>query len=380
MSQSTILHSQNNKPELKLNQIISNNENIISEQTNGTLTFYDNQKLNSLEFLKDLNVKRLELQYCKNIIPKLKNEHIQELQICFCNFQNLKDFQLNILEILEFQNYNEDQDATLVQQMLQYTKLKELKLECWKTDLSPLSQLVNICKLSLNSCGISNIDLFKPLTNLTELSLDNNKDINITTISNHKKLTKLWLCSCCLVKIDAIGQLVNLEYLYLDSNENIEITPIQFLTQLKVLWLSDCKSLINIEALRPISKLQELCIEWNSIVYVQPLIDLKQLVKVNVFYNYIVDIKKIEKHHNFDQFKVREQQKPTNLQHRIAKYLKSFYSVITKLRNMRKQQSKQKYFKLIINKCLQNQSDVQAQFIEQAASLIQMLNTFECCQ
>ncbi|CAL6051489.1 Hypothetical_protein [Hexamita inflata] len=104
------------------------------------------------------------------------------------------------------------------------------------------------------------------------------------------------------------------------------------------------------------------------------LIDLKQLVKVNAFYNYIVDIK------NFDQFNVREQQQPAKLQRRIAKYLKSFHSVITKLRNVCKQQSKQKDFKLIINKCLQNQSDVQSQFIEQAASLIQMLNTFECCQ
>ncbi|CAL5988280.1 internalin_A [Hexamita inflata] len=240
-----------------------------------------------------------------------------------------------MLEVLQFINFNQQESKTLTQEIVRFQKLKELHLEGWKINISPLSQMINITSLVLNRCELRSTEALKLLINLKELHLNLNKGVEITSLQYLTKLTKLSLQSC---------------------------------------------NLVNIDALRPLSILQELYINDNKIVFIQPIVGLKLLFKLDAGYNCIKDSDLIKHHQNINQYQI-DSYEPTYEQLLIANTMKDIQNQITNLRNIYKLanylQQQNIIFRSKISEGLRIQYSRQVSFIAQAAYLFKQMNHIE---
>ncbi|CAL5978931.1 leucine-rich_repeat domain-containing protein [Hexamita inflata] len=307
----------------------------------GVLKLEEDLDLKEIEFIQALNIHKLELINCKKIIPKLQSQTIRELIIEQCDIKSLEEFQLNNLEVLILiTEYKFQETSSLVQEMIQFTKLKELVLTGWMVDLgTKFNQITHITRLSLNNCEIRQTKYLSPLTNLQELSLNENK--------------------------------------------RIDITHIQYLVNLRKLQLNQC-GLINLDSLRPLSKLQELDIRENQIVFIQPLAKLEFLTFLNAEINNIIDIEFLERHKNFKQFKFCNKFKPSHYLRKSANIMQLINNPVTSLKYMLEQSNRLKQHCTILKKKMyeyqQQLNDTQKCFIQQTFALFQKLNIFESCQ
>ncbi|CAL6025426.1 leucine-rich_repeat domain-containing protein [Hexamita inflata] len=200
---------------------------------------------------------------------------------------------------------------------------------------------------------------------------------DLSQLSQMTGLIVLYLNDCDLRSTEAIRPLINLTELYLWNNKGVDITSLQFLTNLKILELRKC-NLVSIDALRPLTKLESLDIAENSIVYVQPLTEHKQLSELNARYNQILDGNVIEQHHNFYKFQFTDQKKPTKKERSAANILRSINSPIVSLKSIQKQarsvKSQNNSFRLKVSESLQIQFNNFSQFVARASSLLQQMN------
>ncbi|CAL6095072.1 Conserved_hypothetical protein [Hexamita inflata] len=307
----------------------------------GTLTIYQNQDLKSLDFIRLLKLNKLVLEYCEQMIPKLESQTIKMLKIINCEIESVKDFQLENLEVLEIYNtQNKLESKTLVQEILQFQKLKGLTLYKYITDFSPLSQITRLSKLSLIECNLYSTEALRPLVNLVELNLNSNYDIDITTVQYLTNLTNLSLRCCNLVSLDA---------------------------------------------LRPLKKLEELDIFNNKIVFLQPLIELKQLSKLNASFNQIIDTESIQQHPNFNYFNLDDQDPPTKEELQTAKILRDINSPITSIKQLQLLSNRVKeintvFRQKISQQQLQQSNNTHERLLARAAYLFQTLSSFDDCQ
>ncbi|CAL6054563.1 NEAT_domain-containing leucine-rich repeat protein [Hexamita inflata] len=302
----------------------------------GTLTIHRDSDLKSLDFIRLLKLNELELTYCNNIIPKLESLTINKIKIMDCGIQSVKDFQLENLKVLNIDNYHDKlQSNTLVQEILQFYKLKELTLYNYITDFSPLSQMTKLTKLCLVSCNLRSTGVLRPLINLEELNLNSN---------------------------------------------DIDITALQYLTNLTNLSLRSC-NLVSLDVLRPLKKLKELNMFYNKIVYLLPLMELKQLSKLDVRFNKIMDTEYIQLHPNVNNFKLDDQDPPTKEELKKANILRDINSPITSIKQLQLLSSRVKeiytVFRQNINQQLQDSYNNHEQFVARVALLFQKMNLFD---
>ncbi|CAL6010892.1 NEAT_domain-containing leucine-rich repeat protein [Hexamita inflata] len=312
----------------------------LSEIKNGTLIIDWNPDLKSLDFIKLLNLNALVLKYCEQQIPQLESLTIKELEITECYIYSIQGFQLNNLEVLKLCNTQYKLESnTLVQEILNFKKLKELSLQKCITDFSPLSLMITLTKLSLIKCELRSTEALRPLIKLEELYLS--------------------------------------YYMYIDIN------ALQYLTDLTILKMESC-NLVNIDALRPLKKLKELSIFYNQIVYLQPLIELKQLQKLNARSNKIIDFQAIQLHPNFNNFILYGQKQPTQKELQTANIMKDINNQISSLKQLYQQSSRIKnqniLFRQKISQQLQDSYNNHERFLTRVDLLFQKMNVFEDCQ
>ncbi|CAL6081269.1 DUF2252_family protein [Hexamita inflata] len=302
-----------------------------------TLAIYNNKDLKSLDFIKFLQINELRLDNCMNIIPKLEIQTIKLLDIYDCNIYNVKDFQLENLGSLRMTNRSKLELDTVVFDIAQFQKLKELILYRLKINVAQLPQMTSLTTLCLSKCDLNSSEVLRALVNLVVLNLSENEHIDITSLQYLTKLTKLLLDSCSLVSL----------------------CPLRHLTQLK-----------------------ELYIRYNSVVYLQPLAELKYLSILEAKYNNIVDSNMIQQHQNFQSFCLDKQKQPTKKLFKAAKIFKSINSPVTSLKQMCNQLGLIKYrntiFRQKINQQLQDQFYGFNIFVARVAFLFQTMN--ENCQ
>ncbi|CAL6003406.1 DUF2252_family protein [Hexamita inflata] len=192
-------------------------------------------------------------------------------------------------------------------------------------------------------------------------------------------LIVLYLNDCNLRSAEALRPLINLTELYLWNNKGLDITSLQHLTNLKILELRQC-NLVSVDALRPLTKLESLDIAENSIVYVQPLItnQIKLFEYFNARYNKILDSNVMEQHQNFKSFQFTDQKQPTKQERSVANIQRSINSPIVSLKVMQKQASSLKsqnnIFRLKVSENLQKLFNNFTQFVARAGSLFQLTN------
>lgn len=198
-------------------------------------------------------------------------------------------------------------------------------------DLTPLSNLTELKKLSINYVTIRDINVLQNLSNLTSLTLKRTainsapisengfKDItvlrnssltslniqgydignnqeNAETLSKLQNLTRLSLCGCNISDDDLefISELTGLEELYLGGpnyeGNNIEnIEPLRKMTNLKSLNLSNNK-ISDITSLYELTNLREVALHYNNITDITSLKGLVNLYELEIYHNNISDI------------------------------------------------------------------------------------------
>ncbi|CAL6111638.1 leucine-rich_repeat domain-containing protein [Hexamita inflata] len=236
--------------------------------------------LTCLDLIRFLNINRLSLLSNSLIISKLESNIIRKLYIYDCEIQSFKDFNLENLEALEI--YNQKNRTQFALEIIKFQKLKRLFVYHYAFDVSPLSKMTGLTKLTLDYCELRNTEALIPLVNLVELNLS--------------------------------------------QNHGIDITALQHLTNLIVLTLTYCK-LVSFDALVTLKKLEELDISSNNIVYLQPLEQLKSLVDLDATFNNIIEYKSVH-HQNFMNFQLGNQKKPSKEQIEAANIQRNIDSTI----------------------------------------------------
>ncbi|CAL6062199.1 leucine-rich_repeat domain-containing protein [Hexamita inflata] len=296
-----------------------------------------NSELQSVQFIRALNIKRLELSHCQIVAPMFECNTIKQLKIICCKVYSMKEYQLDNLEVLILFNNNDRKESTeLMFEIARFQKLKQLYLTGINININPISQLKDLTKLNLTACEVRDIQALRSLVNIEELSLSQNFGINIT--------------------------------------------PLQFLTKLTGLWLEQC-SLINLDTLRPLTKLKELSVYLNEIIYIQPILQMKQLSQLVAKCNTIIDIRTVRQHQNFQNFDLSEQYKPGKVQLKAAQIMRNINRPIIYVRKILKRakncKSQCSISRERITECLQKQYCIQVSFLERAVSLLQSQNAIE---
>ena len=107
------------------------------------------------------------------------------------------------------------------------------------SDITPLSGLTNLTRLSLSSNSILDISSLSSLTNLTMLDLAYNSISAITPLSGLTRLAWLELSGNGISNITPLSGLTGLTNLYLRFNSILDISSLSSLTNLTVLWLRE---------------------------------------------------------------------------------------------------------------------------------------------
>ncbi|CAL6005260.1 leucine-rich_repeat domain-containing protein [Hexamita inflata] len=287
---------------------------------------------------------------------------------------------LNLTTVLE--NLYEEETVT-IQNFGQFKKLEELTLQYYEYLNLKLIPELQLTKLELAACNLTNIELLTQFQQLSSLSLQFNPEIDIRPLSKMIWLTKLILSKCCLKNVDSLKSLVQLQELDLAYNYNIDIHPLQFLKQLTKLILTNC-SLNDLTYLKPLVNLKNINIALNNIIYLEPLEKHNQIEKLNVIQNRILDLQVLNSHPNFASYEVSYQSEANQIEIRLANQLRDINFQITSLRNIDKIKSNMRN-KITtecckVTKCLQQIYDIYNQFSGYVASLMQQLNQHQDLQ
>ncbi|CAL6005752.1 Leucine_rich repeats-containing protein [Hexamita inflata] len=265
-----VLHIKGNTPQAN-NPNILNIENIQTYQhlKDLCLELYDDIDTTPLQQLTNLHT--VQFEQCKNIIINFKSESIKDLKLRRCILKSVDYFYLPNLEILGITLGIADQSAVNLDNINQFLNLKELDLSGSQgLDLSVLQDLTQITSLNLSYCNL------RDTTNMSEQAIQKLKYIKITSFEeqqNHyidiaplkflAQLEKLNMNYCKLNRIDVLRYLTNLKELDLADNDDIDdITPLCNLFQLRILNLEHCR-LTNVEALKLLLNLEELNLARN---------------------------------------------------------------------------------------------------------------------
>ena len=128
--------------------------------------------------------------------------------------------------------------------------------------------------LSVFDKGVTDIRSFASLTNLTRLTLSQNKITDLTPIKNLKKLEGLSLEENKITDLTPLTDLRALEYLELGNNPISDLNPLSKMTLLRELNLESTK-ITDISPLNGMAKLERLNLSYNKV----PLDQLNQLLK-----------------------------------------------------------------------------------------------------
>ncbi|CAL6061733.1 leucine-rich_repeat domain-containing protein [Hexamita inflata] len=331
-----------NNSDLVVEIISEYDQNMIKMYSNkiysGVLIIKNSKKLNGLDFLYNLDIKRLELLNFK-IIPKLHSQTITQISIFNSFIQNFEEIQIDNLETLGIYNHqNLKQTQPLKLKINQFTKLKILCIQGWAVDLQPLSQITWLTTLILEWCKLDDANSLRPLINLVDLSINYNKSIDISSVQHLTQLSKLSLMQC---------------------------------------------GLINVDILCPLQNLRQLNISWNSIVYIQPLMKLNNLSSLDATNNKILDMH-IERHPNFAKFNFENQLQPTKKQVNVANIMKNINSPTSSLKYISVLSihftCKYTIFRQHIIKYLQSYICTHNEFLVQTSILFQQVLEDHICQ
>ncbi|MFC2145604.1 leucine-rich repeat domain-containing protein, partial [Actinomycetota bacterium] len=245
----------------------------------------DISSLSNLENLEILNLREnnfKNINVLENIIT-LKELDLRENRItditALENIDTLEELNLrsnNITDItalsglkkLVYLNINSNKNIESIEPIADLTNLKTLIMRNVDAgeEIGLLTNLVNLKRLNIRNCSISDISFIAGCNQLEELDLGENNITDITALENINTLEELNLRNNNITDITALSGLKELVYLNINSNKNIEsIEPIADLTNLKTLIMRNVDAGEEIGLLTNLVNLKRLNIRNCSI-------------------------------------------------------------------------------------------------------------------
>ena len=136
-------------------------------------------------------------------------------------------------------------------------------------DLTPLSGITSLKKLTFYACGIKDITPLADLTGLTQLRVGGNREISDAS---------------------PVAGLINLEHLDFHHDSISDLSPLAELTNLKSLNLYDNRLITDLSPLAGLTSLTELHLGNNMISDMSPLARLTNLIRLRLSQNMISDV------------------------------------------------------------------------------------------
>ncbi len=158
-----------------------------------------------------------------------------------------------------------------------------------KTDISALGSLTQLEELSLDNNQISDISLLKGFTNLKVVSLERNNITDICPLENCRKLQEVWLTNNNITFIGTLKFCQNLEEVSLGGNNITDISPLASCRKLQEVWL-DKNNITDISPLAGCRDLKKVWLGRNNITDISPLASCRKLEGVWLGENNITDI------------------------------------------------------------------------------------------
>ncbi|CAL5995775.1 Conserved_hypothetical protein [Hexamita inflata] len=328
---------------------------LASSVTELNIVFCDIINLNAHEF-KDVRVLNLTGNKLNTIENFRTLQRLELLNISQNEFIDISFLQSSPLIVLNACD-NKIKDTSV---LMNLSNLKELILSRNEDiDLNPLKYLCQLTKLHIANCGMYNIEILKPLTNLEELDISGCQNVGTYRFEKQSKLivlkmqelkdytiikqfsflkqlkqlkeldifdnlhaqeldisylpvqlTKLTIGTkyySCIINITDICLLSNLQYLDFHNILTIDIKPISKMTHIRHLNLSDC-GLKSLSDLQELINLEELDISSNTYIDIQVIQLFNSLIKLNLsnthnkkidVIKYLVNLKELNLNKNY---------------------------------------------------------------------------------
>ena len=140
-----------------------------------------------------------------------------------------------------------------------------------------------ITSLNLSKNNLTDISFLSNLVDVEILDIRDNNITDISPVSNMLKLRQLVLDKNLILDISPLANLTNLTTLFFDNNKVSDISPLQNLTQLTTLWFNH-NFVTDISPLSNLHQLKELRFLDNK---VEDLLPIKFLIEKEVGFNYL---------------------------------------------------------------------------------------------
>ncbi len=172
------------------------------------------------------------------------------------------------------------------------TQLEELKLTGCRildTELTYISQLPELRRLTLNNCGLSTIANLTGAGNLTYIDLGNNTLRHLDPLSSMPYLSEIDLQHNAVTSIGALNSLSGLQKLNVSYNSITDLTPLTGCSQLS--WLdAGHNSLTTVSGMESLTTLEHLNLEYNALSDISPLAACTALTNLDISNNQIQHI------------------------------------------------------------------------------------------
>jgi serine/threonine protein kinase/Leucine-rich repeat (LRR) protein len=214
-------------------------------------------------------------EYYGTKYPRGTLDDISDLQY----FPNLKELNISCTEITD------------ISVLYQLPKIETLRLtsNIYLSDISPIASLKYLKgDLQLFRNNISDLTPLSGLKNLTKLTLSSNNISDLTPLAGLVGLTRLNLYKNRIADISPLSGMVLMEDLRLNANQVSDLTPLASMVKLRELRLN-VNNITDIWSLRTLTNLETLYVQDNSINYIYVFNELPNLKHVNVKNNPILD-------------------------------------------------------------------------------------------
>ena len=156
------------------------------------------------------------------------------------------------------------------------------------TDLSPLSDLINLRILSIYNNPIESLSPIAGLVNLERLLIIGDHISDISPLAGFVKLRHFLTWGNPISDLSPLAGLTQLNSLDICGADNPDISPLAQLTGLKSLYLPS-NGISDVSSLSKLTSLTRLNLEWNKISDVSPLAALTHLEYLGLHHNSISD-------------------------------------------------------------------------------------------
>ena len=158
-----------------------------------------------------------------------------------------------------------------------------------------IGKLTGIECLCIDYCTPSNLELLSGMRDLKWLSVEASQ-VDLTEVSALTNLTKLSLDVCYTDDISPLSELKNLQYFYARKSLISDLSPLSGLTQLTSLYIQNFPNddpnmqITDLSPLANMTQLTTLTLSYNKFTDVTPLANLTQLTTLDLSYNKVTDI------------------------------------------------------------------------------------------